>query len=247
VAAGLATKLSQGLIDQLLQRCQQALVAADKSLAQLTPARRAASLAARLQALCDLAAALRLSSNVAESVGLLVGQVLAHPLLYPLKSLRSLVMAMPANLSKDASATTVKPLREAVQAALRQALAAPARRADDQTLDGIEWVCRCTDCTAAIAWAESAQAQSLTLAMAEARRGHVHDSLSAAAAPLVCTTLRQGSPHKLVINKAPGLHDSRLERRRRWEADLEEIEGGTQAVSDGGPAKPRRKPRSVDL
>lgn len=221
--AGIGAGLSTAMIDRLLSRCHEALVCADASLERLTPASRSASLAARLQAMCELAAALRLHSNNADALDALIRHVLTHPLAYPLRRLRPLVQALPA----DGSAA-VKVLRDAVLAALRQALATPERRADDQTLDGIEWVCRCADCIAVIRWAESAQAQALTLAMAEARRRHVQESLSAAAAPLVCTTLRQGSPHKLVIGKASGLHDSRQALRRAWEADLAAMDGGSR-------------------
>jgi hypothetical protein len=145
-----------------------------------------------------------------------------------------------SDVGADVSTAAATPLREAVLAALRQALAAPAHSAKDDTLDRVEWVCRCADGTAVIGWAESAQAPALTLAIAQARRGHVQQSLLAAAAPLVCTTLHQGSPHKLVINKAPGLHDSRLQRRRRWAVDLGALESGTAAQSDLGRTKPRR-------
>ncbi len=220
--AGLAAGLSPALIDRLLSRCHEALMAADASLARLTPADRSASLATRLQAMCDLAAALRLHSGSADALDPLIRHVLAHPLHYPLKRLRPVVQALPAD-----GPTAVMALRDAVLAALRQALATPERRADDHAVGDIEWVCRCADCTAAIRWAESAQGQALTLAMPEARRRHVQESLSAAAAPLVCSTLRQGSPHKLVIGKAAGLHDSRQSMRRAWEADLAAMDGGS--------------------
>ncbi len=45
---GMADGLGPALTDRMLQRCQQALEAADKSLARLSPASRSASLAARL-------------------------------------------------------------------------------------------------------------------------------------------------------------------------------------------------------
>jgi hypothetical protein len=225
----------------MLQRCQEALVAADTSLVMLTPASRSASLSARLQALCDLAAALGHSSNVPDSVGLLVGHVLAHPLLYPPKSLRPLVQALPAGGPAAAQA-----LREAATTALRQALSTPERSADDQTLDGIEWVCRCADCNAVIRWAESAQALALTLAMPEYRRRHVQKSLSAAAAPLVCTTLRQGSPHKLVVGKASGLREIRRELRRTWEADLSAMVGGDAVPPEVSPARGGRSTRPTE-
>lgn len=221
--AGFGAGLSHALIDRLLSRCHQALVAADASLEQLTPARRGASLAARLQALCDLAAALRLSSDVSGAMVPMVRHVQAHPLVYPPRQLRPLVQALPA----DGPAAMLA-LRDAVLAALRQALATPERPAQDHTVDDIEWVCRCADCNAVIGWAESAHAQALTLAMPEARRRHVQERLSAAAAPLVCTTLRQGSPHKLVIAKASGLHNGRQALRRKWEADLAAIDSGVR-------------------
>ncbi len=233
--AGQAGGLSKASIDRLLQRCQQALSAADTSLAPLTPAHRAASLASRLQALCDLAMALRHSSNVADAVHLLVRHVLAHPLLYPPTRLRPLVQAVPAGAPAATQA-----LREAAMAALRKALRAAERSADDHTLDGIEWACRCADCGAVIHWAESAQARALTLAMPEARRGHVQERLSDAAAPLICTTLRQGSPHKLVISKAAGLHDSRRTLRRAWEGDLAAMDAGIRVPADIGPTNCRR-------
>jgi hypothetical protein len=220
--AGIGAGLSHALIDRLLSRCHETLVAADTSLAHLTPASRSASLATRLQAMCDLAAALRFSSNGADALNPLIRHMLAHPLHYPLKRLRPLVQALPAN-----GPAAVKALRDAVLAALHQALAMPERGADDHTVDDTEWVCRCADCNSVIRWAESAQAQPLTLAMPEARRRHVQESLSAAGAPLVCTTLRQGSPHKLVIGKAAGLHDSRQAQRRAWGADLAAIDGGS--------------------
>jgi len=207
----------------MLQRCQQALATADTSLSRLTPAQRSTSLASRLQALCDLATALRLASDVPDSADLLVRHVLSHPVLYPLRRLRPLVETLP-----DDGPVAAQVLRSAVLAALRQALATPERRADDHTLEDIDWVCRCADCNAVIRWAESAQAQSLTLAMPEARRRHVQESLSAAAATLVCTTLRQGSPHKLVIGKTSGLHDSRRELRRAWEGDLASMDSGSR-------------------
>lgn len=220
--AGLDAGLSQGLIDRVLRRCREALEAADVALADLTPAVRSACLTSRLQALCDLATAGRRASPGADEQGALVGHVLAHPLLYPLIHLRPLVLVLP---TAGPEASPVSALRAAVLAALRQALAAPERRADDHTVDGTEWVCRCADCSAVIHWAESAQGQALTLAMPEARRRHVQERLSAAAAPLLCTTLRQGSPHKLVVAKAAGLHERRQARRRAWDADWAALGG----------------------
>jgi len=237
--AGVSAGLGSALIDRMLMHCQRALEVADAALARLTPASRSASLETRLHALCDLATALRLSSNVPDSAGSLVQHVLAHPPVYPLARLRSLVQALPAD-----GPSSVQALRDAVVGALRAALATPERHADDHTVDGIEWVCRCTDCNAVIRWAESAQARALTLAMPEARRRHVQERLADANAPLACTTLRQGSPHKLVIGKANDLHDRRQALRRTWETDLTALDGGSRASPAGRPAKRDGSPGS---
>lgn len=223
--AGIGAGLGHASIDRLLSRCHEALVPADASVASLAPASRSASLAGRLEALRDLAASLHLASHAANATTLLARHMQAHPLVYPLKHLRPLVQALPAD-----GPPAVRALRDAVLKALHQALAQPERRADDPTVDDMEWVCRCADCSTVIQWAESAQAQALTLAMPEARRQHVQESLSAAAAPLVCTTQRQGSPHKLVISKSASLHASRQALRRAWESDL-----AAMASSDSRP------------
>ncbi len=217
---GLVSGLGPNLSDRLVVRSLQALAAADTDLLALSPASRAASLTARQQALCELATALPFGPKWVESVELLVRHVQAHPDLYPLKRLRPLLEALP-----ERPPTAAQDLRKAVLAALRLALATPERGANDHTLDDIEWVCRCADCSAVIRWAESAQAQALTLAMPEARRNHVQERLSAAAAPVVCNTLRQGSPHKLVIDKAPGWHDKQRALRQTWKSDLAMLEG----------------------
>ncbi len=227
---------SAASIDHLLEQCRLALMTADTSLATMTAAQRSATLAMRLHALCDFVAALQLSSNAADSLALLVEHVRAHAVLYPMLRLRPLVQALPAD-----TAAAAHELRNAVAAALRQALAAPERSADDATLEGIEWACRCNDCSPVIHWAESPQSQPLKLAMAEVRRAHVQERLSDAAAPLVCKTLRQGSPHKLVIAKAAGLHDNRQALRGEWEGDLAAIDPGTRdRRSSGNVGRARR-------
>jgi hypothetical protein len=61
----------------------------------------------------------------------------------------------------------------------------------------------------------------LVLAMAEARRGHVVQALRDAGAPISSQTLRQGSPHKLRLDKAADLHAREHAARRRWGQALE--------------------------
>ena len=71
-----------------------------------------------------------------------------------------------------------------------------------------------------IPWAESASAEPLVLAMAEPRRQHVQAQFETAGAPLTVTTLRQGSPHKLVLHKPGDLQDRDRAVREAWARDL---------------------------
>ena len=80
--------------------------------------------------------------------------------------------------------------------------------------------CVCADCKPALHWAESPSSQPLLLAMAQSRRYHVQTALQDAAAPLMFATLKQGSPHKLVLTKQPNLHVERQRLRAVWAADL---------------------------
>jgi hypothetical protein len=55
--------------------------------------------------------------------------------------------------------------------------------------------------------------------MAEARRSHVQSQLQDSDAPFGFETVRQGSPHKLVISKPLDLHAQRSARRAAWAVD----------------------------
>lgn len=71
-----------------------------------------------------------------------------------------------------------------------------------------------------IPWAESTSAEPLVLAMAEPRRQHVQAQFEAAGAPFAATTLRQGSPHKLVLRKPADLQERDRAVREAWRRDL---------------------------
>ena len=217
VLKGESAGLQAAVIDDILDRCSAALIAADKSFAARPPALRSATLERRLQALGDLAAALQRSTTAPQHQAALVRHVQAHPGLYPLRQLRPLLEAWPPDA---VVLQPVQALRAAVIQALQQALDEPALPAGDCGLRDIEWTCRCKDCGEVIAWAESANGQPLTMAMAEPRRQHVQSRLQETGVTLDTETVKQGSPHKLVIHKPPDLAVRRGAQRRAWTDDL---------------------------
>jgi hypothetical protein len=221
IEAGQRAGLDGAVIDDMLGHCRAALAAADTLLAPQTPAVRHASLGRRLQALCGLVDALRLSPQADRHLAALLRHVTAQPGLYPARSLRPLLAALPQG---PGAPPAVLALRAAVVQALRQALAEPALADDDHRLDGIEWTCRCADCSAVIGWATAAGAQTLTLALAEPRRQHLQSQLEAAAAPVSVATVKQGSPYKLVIRKPADLPARRRALRQAWRDDLAALE-----------------------
>lgn len=75
-----------------------------------------------------------------------------------------------------------------------------------------------------ITWAESPAAQPLVPAMAKPRRNHVNAKLQAAGAPIATTTLRQGSPHKLVLSKPTDLQARERSLRERQARDLARLQ-----------------------
>lgn len=213
--------LDATLTDTMLDQCLAALNTADTVLASQAPAQRHASLDRRLQALCGLAQALLLSAQAARYLAALLSHVQAYPSLYPLRSLRPLLQALPANA---AAQPAVRAVHAAVVHALHQALALPEQSAADHRLGEIEWVCRCADCSHVIRWAESSGTEPLTLALAEARRRHVQSQLQAAAVPVGIETLKQGSPYKLIIRKPENLAAMRRALRQTWLDDLAALE-----------------------
>ncbi|CAN7576530.1 2OG-Fe(II) oxygenase [Pseudorhodoferax sp. LjRoot39] len=199
------------------------LVRSDGPVGKSSPREREGLLAARLAAVCELVQALQPWTTRATSLQLqLLAHVAQHPLLYPLRALAPLWKLLPRG---RAAAPEIGSLRKAARQALEQALGRAEAGADDHSLDDfdIEWTCRCADCIPLIRWAASASAQPLALAMAEQRRTHVQQRLEAAAAPIGATTLREGSPYKLVLSKPKDLPARRARQRAAWQQALADL------------------------
>lgn len=217
-------KLDAAVIEQVLTRCCAALAASDHELASAPPVQRYAACKRRLRDVGDLLQALAFSPGAAAHVRAVLSHVRAHPALYPIEVLGPWWRTL---LPVIAALPEMTALRAAVIDALQQALAAPEWAADDQRLGDVEWTCRCPDCQRVIDWAASPSAAPLTLAIAEARRQHVQGKLHNAAVVVAVKTVKQGSPHKLVLSKPTDLHAKRCARRQAWVDDLAALGGGT--------------------
>lgn len=217
VLKGESAGLQAAVIDDILDRCHATLITADKMFAVHSPAFRSATLERRLQRVGDLATALQRSTTAAQHHAALVRHVQANQGLYPLRQLRPLLQAWPADA---AMLKPVQALRTAVIQALQRALDEPALPAGDCSLQDIEWTCRCKDCGDVIAWTESSNGQPLVLSMAELRRQHVQSRLQETGVAFDTETVRKGSPHKLLIRKPSDLVARRSAQRRAWADDL---------------------------
>jgi hypothetical protein len=226
IAAALQAGWPDAVLDEWFEGCLRLLTRLEQACAQVTPANRLSLQVGLLSALGELAQALVLCIEDEAAPGerhlqSLIHQILVHPQLYPLPSLRPVVEAMGAWSTRWPAQA---PLRTQVVTALRHALAQAERAPDDHNLRGVAWTCRCTDCAGLIAWAESPAAQPLVMAMAEPRRRHVEEKFAESGAPLTATTLRQGSPHKLVLGKPADLQARDRVQRERWARDLAALE-----------------------
>ena len=96
---------------------------------------------------------------------------------------------------------------------LETELSLPPRPPDDWSITGFQSDTCCADCTMFAAFLADPATQRTTWPLAKPRRQHLHQRIDEAELPLTHTTIRQGSPHKLVITKTPDLHLRDTERR----------------------------------
>lgn len=222
VAAAQAAGWSRSALDQLFDTGLALLARFHQAARSTTPAQQQHLQAGLIAAAEPLAQALQQRGADGEmQLKRLIDELLAQPALYPLTQLGPIVQAAGA-LARHWPLP--EPLRERLRAGLQQALAEPPRAAEDHRLRGIPWTCRCRDCAEMIAWAESPGAHPLVLAMGEPRRQHVQAKFTDAGVPLSAQTLKQGSPHKLVLGKPRDLHERERGLREQWARDLAQLE-----------------------
>lgn len=114
------------------------------------------------------------------------------------------------------ASTIAQHCRQDIEAELAQ----PPRSPDDWSISEFELVSCCDDCTTLAAFLTDPAAQESTWPLAKPRRQHIHHRIDDAELPVTHRTIRQGSPHKLVLTKTAELHRRDAERREAGTASL---------------------------
>ena len=97
---------------------------------------------------------------------------------------------------------------------LEKELSLAPRAPDDWSITGFASGTCCADCTVLAAFLADPLIERTTWPLAKPRRQHLHQRIDEAELPVSHTTIRQGSPHQLVLTKTPNLHLQDTERRR---------------------------------
>jgi 2OG-Fe(II) oxygenase superfamily len=89
--------------------------------------------------------------------------------------------------------------------AMNEVLAQPERAPDDWSITRFTDSGCCQDCADLAAFLQDPDQQQMTWPLAEPRRQHIHHRIDEAELPVTHRTLRQGSPHKLILTKTDDL------------------------------------------
>lgn len=211
IARSLSTRIADWLID-----------AVGRAALTSAPSRRSAALA-------DLAsptlAVLRATRIVGElQVRDRIVTALCDPTLRTVPMLVDIVRACsalsPDEREKVGTDTLARHCRQALVTALEQ----PQRAPDDWSITELEPGGCCDDCTTLAGFLTDPTAQTTTWPLARARRQHIHHRLDDAELPVTHRTIREGSPHKLVLTKTADLHHRDAERKATLTASLDAVE-----------------------
>lgn len=124
----------------------------------------------------------------------------------------------------ERAALSVDTIARHCRQALVSALEEPPRAPDDWSITEFEPRGCCDDCATLTGFLTDATAEETTWPLAKARRQHIHHRIDDAELPITHRTLREGSPHKLVLTKTPELHRQAAQRRTALAHALEAIE-----------------------
>jgi hypothetical protein len=127
-----------------------------------------------------------------------------------------------------------------VVAALAAALGSPARCPDDWSI-APPIGCTCELCRELASFLRDKQRTQHPWRLAKERRSHVHHVIDSNGLPVTHVTIRQGSPHTLVLTKQVTLFEREAAERTRWQALRTWLEGQRAAfTTTPGPTSPRR-------
>ena len=124
-------------------------------------------------------------------------------------------------MSAKAAATDwgLGPLYQHVTDRLRAAIALPARRADDWSMEPATR-CHCGYCRKLADFLRDPRAVELTWPLAERDRQHVAGTIAERQLPVSHATVRKGSPYSLVLSKQSALFENEKKLRASQEAML---------------------------
>ena len=109
-------------------------------------------------------------------------------------------------------------------ATLEAELALPERAGDDWSITDFESGTCCNDCATLAGFLTDTARQQLTWPLAKPRRQHIHQRIEEAELPVTHRTVRQGSPHKLVLTKTADLHTRAADLRQATRASLQSLQ-----------------------
>jgi hypothetical protein len=107
---------------------------------------------------------------------------------------------------------------------LEQRLAQAERAADDWSIV-VRLGCACSECEVLQQFLAAPTGRTRTWPLATQGREHVARTIAHHDLPVTCTTLRKGSPYKLVLEKSQALFQREVLDRQRWVRDLTWLRG----------------------
>ena len=109
-------------------------------------------------------------------------------------------------------------------ATLEAELALRERAGDDWSITDFESGTCCKDCATLAGFLTDTARQQLTWPLAKPRRQHIHQRIKEAELPVTHRTMRQGSPHKLILTKTADLHTRAADLRQATRASLQSLQ-----------------------
>jgi hypothetical protein len=218
----IANGLPLEAVQDLLSQCINAVDAVNEKLQSGSPKDRVNAWPQCEQSILELlSSTAKLADSEADAMVLaIMAQLSAYPKIYRIKMLVPIWQALRLQAARQPE---VLALGLAIRQALIDAIASAELPADDCSLLDMDWACQCNDCKIVIDWAQSPNAQSLTIARAEATRTHIERSLQSTAVKFTYQTVKQGSPHKLVIAKPKAIEKLREQLLTAWQYALQEL------------------------
>ena len=107
---------------------------------------------------------------------------------------------------------------------LEQRLAQPERAVDDWSIV-VRLGCTCSECEVLQQFLAATAERTRTWPLATQGREHVARTIAHHDLPVTCTTVRKGSPYKLVLEKSQALFQREALDRQRWARDLDGLKG----------------------